>query len=149
MRFFTPLLCIAAAFGLASSNPVNVNVARQEAARFGSVTVEPSTVNYDGEITITYNSSKALAQPRYLDVYIQGTLSSGFVEPYYLLGRFDYGNATVLEFQSTLPKLYTSPTNGYSEDAGYDIWAFITYPSPDGGAYVVGGTSAGLSVTTD
>ncbi len=41
MLAFIPLVTLAAAFGFASASPI---AARQESARFGAITVQPSTV---------------------------------------------------------------------------------------------------------
>ncbi len=45
MRFSMSLLSLAAAFGVATAT--SEHVARQEAARFGAVTVSPSSVRFD------------------------------------------------------------------------------------------------------
>lgn len=53
MRFFLPLLSLAAALGAASAT-TSEHVARQEAARFGSVTVSPSSVRFDQVRALLY-----------------------------------------------------------------------------------------------
>lgn len=52
MQLLLPLLTLASACGLSVSTPV---VARQEAARFGLVSVSPSTVRFN-EVCISYHS---------------------------------------------------------------------------------------------
>ena len=109
MRFFTPLLSLAAAFGA---------VAAQEAARFGSVTVSPSSVKFDQgcillstrlvavlnaplqAITVSYNSSTAVSKPVAVDFYLSGTLGNGFVLPDYPLASIaDMQNVSYVTFQ--------------------------------------------------
>ncbi|KAI0690316.1 hypothetical protein BC835DRAFT_190380 [Cytidiella melzeri] len=145
MRFTFPLLAVAAAFGLASANPVIES--RQEAIRFGLVTIEPTSVALDEPFLVHYNSTRARWQPLTLDVYISGTYPNGFVTPYYQLLRTDYpANATSLSFETTLPVLDTVDINeGYVVNATYLIWAFISYPTGTG-AIAVGGTSAGIHI---
>ncbi|PSR85520.1 hypothetical protein PHLCEN_2v5411 [Hermanssonia centrifuga] len=147
MRFFLPLVTLAAAvFGYASANPL---LARQEAERFGGVEVVPNTVKLGEEFVVTYNSTTAEAQPQFLDVYIQGTLPSGFEQPYFLLLRTDYpADSHSLAFQTTLPTFDDDVNNGYVVDASYLIWAFITFPSPDttSGSLEVGGISTTIGV---
>lgn len=51
MRFALPLVAIAAAFGLASASPALET--RQEAARFGALSVDPQTVKIGEVCTFT------------------------------------------------------------------------------------------------
>ncbi|KAF7794394.1 hypothetical protein EIP86_005528 [Pleurotus ostreatoroseus] len=141
MRFFAPLLSLAAVFGA---------VAAQEAARFGSVDVSPSSVRFDQPITIHYNSSTARTKPVAVDFYLQGTYANGFVLPEYPLGTMnDIQNVSYITFQRNLPVLYASPTNGYQANTSFLVWAILTYPESTSGALQRGGTSAGLAVTLD
>lgn len=183
MRFSTVLLAAATWCGVANASPMTT---RQEAARFGLVSVEPSSVKPSDvraptkifpavhantlpqTFTVSYNSTRALAVPKYLDIYVQGTLPSGFVLPYYQILRYDWPQDSkfyqfetqvsvlaengflllyIVLHSTQLPVLYTSPTNGYEADANYLIWAFITYPNNDPArALVVGGTSTSVHV---
>jgi hypothetical protein len=52
MRFFSSLVAITAAIGLASASPVQQLEARQEAARFGLINVNPSTVTL-GQVSLS------------------------------------------------------------------------------------------------
>lgn len=55
------------------------------------------------QFVVTYNSTRAIAQPVFLDVYIQETLQNGFVYPYYVLKRTSYpSDAKSLTFTSTV-----------------------------------------------
>ncbi|THG95695.1 hypothetical protein EW026_g6002 [Hermanssonia centrifuga] len=133
MLAFIPLVTLAAAFGFASASPI---AARQESARFGAIT----------QFTVTYDSTKAQAQPQYLDVYIQGTLGGTFVQPEFLLKRTDYSSdSKTLTFQTTLPAMDTDADQGYSDAGSYLIWADITYPSA-AGSLEVGGVSTPITV---
>lgn len=54
---------------------------------------------------MTYNSTLARRQPKFLDVYIQGQLPSGFIQPQYLLRRSDFDPANkVVSFDTTVSK---------------------------------------------
>lgn len=114
MRFFLPLLSLAAAFGAVAAQP--------EAARFGFVSVTPSTVRFDQvcsfafpllcfrcsatalqPITVKYNSSTARTKPVAVDFYIQGTYANGFVLPQYTLAHVeDMQNISYVQFQRTV-----------------------------------------------
>ena len=55
------------------------------------------------KFVVTYNSTRARWHPAFLDVYIQGTLTNGFVQPYYQLLRTSYPNDTnTLSFEHTV-----------------------------------------------
>ncbi|PSS30981.1 hypothetical protein EW026_g8312 [Hermanssonia centrifuga] len=135
----------ATAFGLVSANPIE---ARQEALRFGVVNVNPTTVKVNEEFIVTYNSTLARYQPAFVDFYIQGTIvANGFVQPEYLLQRSSYpAGAKTLSFQTTLPAIEPDADKGYTDQAAYSVWAYITFPSPDTGALEVGGTSTGIGI---
>ncbi|KAF7794395.1 hypothetical protein EIP86_005529 [Pleurotus ostreatoroseus] len=138
MRFFTPLLSLAAAFGA---------VAAQEAARFGSVTVSPSSVKFDQAITVSYNSSTAVSKPVAVDFYLSGTLGNGFVLPDYPLASIaDMQNVSYVTFQRPLPVLDSTSTNGYEANTTFLVVAMLTYPESASGALARGGTSAPISV---
>ncbi|KAI0345414.1 hypothetical protein BDW22DRAFT_1482602 [Trametopsis cervina] len=145
MKFSVAILAVAAAFGLASGSPVLE--ARQEAVRFGVVNTHPTSVKLGEEFTVTYNSTLARWQPKFLDVYISGVYPSGFVTPSYQLLRVDYPPTShSLTFQTTLPILDNSDVNkGYLVNGSYAIWAYITFPT-DSGALAVGGTSTGIGI---
>ncbi|EKM50125.1 uncharacterized protein PHACADRAFT_178749 [Phanerochaete carnosa HHB-10118-sp] len=99
----------------------------QEAVRFGIVSVSPSTIKPGETFTVHYNSTLAAHQPVYYDAYIQGILSSGFVQPQYLLQRttFPTDGTKNIYFNTTLPNI------GYVNNASYSVWAYITYPVQD------------------
>ena len=64
-------------------------------------------------MTVSYNSTHALAVPQFLDVYIQGTLSSGFVQPYYQMLRYDWPqDSTFYQFDTKVRHcdLFQRPT---------------------------------------
>ncbi|GJE93280.1 hypothetical protein PsYK624_094390 [Phanerochaete sordida] len=117
----------------------------QEAARFGSVSVYPSTVKVGETFTVHYNSTTARHQPKYYDAYIQGTVqSNGFIQPQYLLQRtvFPTDGTKDVYFNTTVPDIGLGPGIVHS------IWAFITYPvddTPDA-PLEYGGVSTGITV---
>ncbi|KAF8913555.1 hypothetical protein CPB85DRAFT_1299400 [Mucidula mucida] len=139
MRAFSIVATAAALFlGVSASSPM---AARQEAARFGSVNVSPSTVSTGDSFEITYNSTLARFKPDYVDFFIQGTRSNGNPTPYVVLSRHDYGGAegqTILTSTETTPDLASlGPADSYL------VWAFVTYPNE--GLEMYGGTSAPIA----
>ncbi|KAF9019372.1 hypothetical protein BDZ89DRAFT_959287 [Hymenopellis radicata] len=88
MRAFTIVATAAALFFGVSASPM---ATRQEAIRFGSVNVSPSTVSTGDSFEITYNSTLARFKPDFVDFFIQGTRSNGDPTPYVVLSRHDYG----------------------------------------------------------
>ena len=68
---------------------------------FLSLLISASIDAISQTFTVSYNSTFARAVPKFLDVYIQGTLSSGFVQPYYQMLRYDWPqNSTFYEFDT-------------------------------------------------
>ncbi|KAF9270842.1 hypothetical protein L218DRAFT_952912 [Marasmius fiardii PR-910] len=130
MRFFT-VLAATATFGFTVA---------QEAARFGYVSVNPSTTSRGQTIEITYNSTTAVHQPQFVDFYLQGQISAQRPTPYILLSRNSYGaNDRVLIRDVTIPPVGDSMNNGW------DLWAFVTFD--DGlGVSEVGGIASGLTI---
>ncbi|THU93185.1 hypothetical protein K435DRAFT_757689 [Dendrothele bispora CBS 962.96] len=140
MRFFASTI-FTAIFAASSA----VLVSAQEAARFGFVSVSPSTqVNVGDPITITYNSTSARAQPEFVDFYLQGQFSSGRPTPYFLIQRNEYdaeeGGANenkLLILDTTAPNVTQFGIQNWT------LWAYVTYPQD--GLLEIGGIASGLS----
>ncbi|KIY64709.1 hypothetical protein CYLTODRAFT_380528 [Cylindrobasidium torrendii FP15055 ss-10] len=118
-------------------------VSAQEAIRFGSVNIEPSTLTNGSSFTVTYNSTLARYKPLSVDFLIQGTRANGDPTAYISLSRHDYGaNQTILQSNETTPDI----AGALGDDIhGVYLWAFITYPygtSSGSSVKLIGGTSA-------
>ncbi|GJE93294.1 hypothetical protein PsYK624_094530 [Phanerochaete sordida] len=96
----------------------------QESARFGGVSVYPTTVKVGETFTVHYNSTTAVHQPKYYDAYIQGTDANGFIQPPYLLQRtvFPTDGTKNVYFNTTVPPI------GLGQNVSHLIWAYVTYP---------------------
>ncbi|KAI0825459.1 hypothetical protein BC629DRAFT_1586375 [Irpex lacteus] len=146
MRFSTSLLAAAAFVGLATANPALE--ARQEAVRFGTVSVNPTTVKLGGQFTVTYNATQARYVPRTLDVYINGRYPNGFVTPSFQLERTDYpeeATSSYYTFNATLPVISHDDTDGYVAEGSYAVSAFIGFVT-DTGAISRGGVETPITI---
>ncbi|KAI0083850.1 hypothetical protein BDY19DRAFT_998244 [Irpex rosettiformis] len=144
MRFSLPFVAIAALVGLASATPTLET--RQEAVRFGIVSLDPTSVKLGQKFTVNYNSTLARWQPINLDVYISGKYPSGFVTASYQLLRSDYpADAHFYSFETTLPVISNDDTDGYVANGSYIVTAFITYQT-ETGAISRGGVEAPIAI---
>ncbi|KAG7094909.1 hypothetical protein E1B28_005715 [Marasmius oreades] len=139
MRFSSTFVALAATFGLVVSNPLEV---RQEAARFGSVNVNPSTVAPGGTLKIRYNATTARSHPLFVDFSLQGKFDNGNDTPRLVLSRNDFGpNEVILDANIKLP-----PVETLGDTNSWLVLAFVTYPQD--GFILTGGTSAPVSFTS-
>lgn len=121
-------------------------VAQPEALRFGTVSINPTTVKPGQPFTVHYNGTYARHPPAFLDVYIQGIdYPNNFVQPQYLLQRTAFpptNSVRDVTFNTVLPN------QEWAQNANYTIWAFITYPidTSTNPALEYGGTSTGIII---
>ncbi|KAF9266017.1 hypothetical protein L218DRAFT_1075527 [Marasmius fiardii PR-910] len=138
MRFTSAFTVLATTFGLVAANPLEV---RQEAARFGIVTVNPSTVALGGTLNIHYNATTALHHPLYVDFTLQGKFDNGNDTPQLFLSRNTFGaNDVILDVSVPAPPVETL---GNTDD--WLVWAWVTFPQ-DGFTFI-GGASAAVGFT--
>ncbi|KAI0083852.1 hypothetical protein BDY19DRAFT_975515 [Irpex rosettiformis] len=131
MRFTLPFVTAATVFGLASSNPILET--RQEALRFGTVDVNPTTVKLGQQFNVLYNNTQGRFVPRTLEVYINGKYPNGFVTPSIQLERTDLlEEEKYYTFNTTLPIISNDDTEGYVAEGAYTVSAFITYTTKTG-----------------
>ncbi|KAJ8084771.1 hypothetical protein PM082_003548 [Marasmius tenuissimus] len=136
MRFFAPLV---AAFTLTCGL-----AAAQEAVRFGVVNVNPTEATPGQIIQITYNSTLARHQPKFVDFYLQGQITANRPTPYILISRNEFGsNGNILQQDATVPAITQSNT-GVAPGSGWNLWAFTTFDQD--GITQVGGVAAGLKI---
>ncbi|KAF9266016.1 hypothetical protein L218DRAFT_956982 [Marasmius fiardii PR-910] len=135
MRFTAAFTVLATTLGLAAA---------QEAARFGSVDVNPNTVAVGGTLNIHYNATTATAagyHPLFVDFALQGKFDNGNDTPRLQLSRNSFGpNDVILDASLPLPPVETlGPTNNWL------VFAFVTYNQD--GFTLMGGTTAPVTIT--
>ncbi|KAJ8084765.1 hypothetical protein PM082_003542 [Marasmius tenuissimus] len=131
MRFTVAFTALAAA-GFAAA---------QEALRFGTVSVNPTSVAPGETLNIHYDASKARWQPETVDFHMQGKFANGNPTPNLILSRNDLAaDKKTLDVSVTVP-----PIDTLGETNSWLVWADITYPQD--GFTLSGGTSTGVTIT--
>ncbi|KAK7452716.1 hypothetical protein VKT23_012116 [Stygiomarasmius scandens] len=135
MRCSAFVAVLASAVSIVAASPLALQV-RQEAARFGSVSVTPRDFSGGDEITVVYNASTAVHHPEFVDLYIQGVFAgTSNVTPFFLLSRNDFGpDQEILTFSTTLPEQLND-----LNVASWGVTAFVTFEQD--GLTEVGGIS--------
>ncbi|KAK7456350.1 hypothetical protein VKT23_010597 [Stygiomarasmius scandens] len=115
---------------------------RQEAARFGSVSVTPCPLSGGEHVTITYNATTAARagdQPQFVDFYVQGTstLDPPKLTNKFLLQRNSFGpDQVLLTLDTTIPEAINNPG---IDGTDWNILAMITFDQDglliDGGVF--------------
>ncbi|KAK7452705.1 hypothetical protein VKT23_012107 [Stygiomarasmius scandens] len=136
MRFSAFVATLASAASIAAAAPL-VLQARQEAARFGLVSVTPRDFSGGDDITVVYNASTATHHPEFVDFYVQGTFTdTSNRTTFFLLSRNNFGpDQETLTFPTTLPEQLNNLGAG-----NWVLTAFVTFEQD--GLTEVGGISA-------
>ncbi|KAN0093185.1 hypothetical protein V8E55_003969 [Tylopilus felleus] len=119
-----------------------------EAARFGVLTVSPTTVSAGEFVTISADFNCAInyfgIRPEYTDYYIEVPVNNNGHEPPILLSRGTLASgSTNVSFTVTVPEAY------YVANTGYAVVLDVTYPinGPNGMLYlVVGSVEAPITI---
>ncbi|THU96046.1 hypothetical protein K435DRAFT_797652 [Dendrothele bispora CBS 962.96] len=136
MRFTTFAATLASVASIVAASPLALQ-ARQEAARFGLVSVTPSDFVGGDDITIVYNASTATHQPEFVDFYIQGTFTdTSNRTPFFLIQRNDFAaDQQILTLNEHVPDALNNLGAG-----NWVLTAFVTFEQD--GLTEVGGISA-------